>query len=183
MTIPELKTKGLLSTTKFSAGGTRIAYDLEEYFDLPAPAETIFDLRRDNAQAFIDGVNSLLGGRFFQVFHREIVGKDTYGIRNSSELSSMYGWTTFRGNAKLDEFTFDENRNLFLMGLKNTERGPEEQIISLDGMPKFAFLNRKHPNIHFRTPAGLYLSCGHHNNPFVYRSQAVYALREVSSSN
>ena len=182
MTAQRLERRGLFSITTFSTGGTRMAYDLEKCFDLPAPAETIFDLRRDNAQAFVEGVDKLLGeGKSFQIFKREIVKSN----RNSplggvygGEIQE-YGWTPFRNNAALDSLTFDEAKGLFLMRLKDTERSPEEQTILLEGMPKFAFLNRKHPNIHFRTHVALYISQGSHRNPFAYRSQAIYALKDV----
>jgi len=180
MTIRPLERKGLFSTTRFNAGGSRIAYDLEKCFDLPAPAETIFDLRRNNACAFVDEVNKLFGkGKSFQIFNRELVGSETYGFRKVNVLSSRQGWTLYRDRAKLEGFTFDESSGRFSMRLGGTERSPEEQTISLEGMPKFAFLNRKHSNIHFRTPAGLYLSQGHLKSPFTYRSQTVYALRDV----
>lgn len=173
-----LEINGLFSKTTFSAGGG-LAYDLEKVLHLPAPAETLFDLRRDNAQAFTEEIKDFLGkGKPFQIFYREKVISDTRGVFNIVfGKDRRYGWTPFRSHALLDNIQLSKNGTTVIMNLKGTERGKEEKHIALDSMPKFAFLRSRFPeNINMENRAGLYLSIGH-NSLFNHRSEYVYVLK------
>jgi len=175
--------KSLLSTTTFSAGGCRAAYDLEKQLYLPAPPETLFDLRRDNAPYFVKEFGDLFEGddKSLQIFNREKVGSETRSrISNTlkyAELTSRYGWTPFRQYARLDSIKLNEDETAVTIKLKDTERiGGEEMNIEFNSMSKLAFLRRKFPeNINMEEVKGLYLSVG---SSFRYRHEYVYVLKD-----
>ena len=179
MTVQPLETKGLFSRTRFSAGGTRLAYDLEKHLILPAPPETIFDLTRDNAHVFAREVQDLFRGRPLQIFSKEIVRSDTYGLRNVSGEIQEYGWTSFRDYALMDNIEFNPGgKGSITLRLKDTERGFERESFWLDNMLKFAFLRKRSSNVHVRDVCGLYLSRAPSlEMPFSQRSESVYVIK------
>lgn len=179
MTIQPLETKKPFLRTRFSAGGTRLAYDLEKHLILPAPPETIFDLRRDNAHDFAREAEDLFRRKPLQIFSKEIVCSDTYGLRNVSGEIQEYGWTSFREYAMMDNIEFTPGgRGAINLRLKDTERGFERESFWLDNMPKFAFLRKRSSNVHVRDVCGLYLSRGLSlERPFSQRSESVYVIK------
>jgi hypothetical protein len=146
-----LEEKSLFSVKTFSAGGGRTAYDLENFLKLPAAPEMLFYLTKDNARLFVTEFKDLFGERSFQMFSREIIGYEKIGrISNAIKKSSMsdrYGWTIHRRHAKLDSIQINPNRTEIVIRLKNTDygSGQEERVISVDAMPKIAFLQRRFP--------------------------------------
>ena len=172
-----LEKTGFFSRTTFDEGG-RIAYDLEKSLYLPAPAETLFDLRRENVQSFMEETNNFLGnGKPFQIFNREKVCSTRQNMFNNYVgEDKRYGWTSFRSHALLNNIQLSEDGTSVVMNL-NSERGNEEEYIALDSMPKLAFLRSRFPeNINMENTAGLYLSTGH--NSLFNRHERVYVLKE-----
>ncbi len=175
-----LEKTGVFSRTTFDEGG-RIAYDLEKSLYLPVPTETLFDLRRENVQSFMEGTNNFLGnGKPFQIFNREKVCSTRQGMfKTYVGENKRYGWTSFRSHALLDDIQLSQDGNNILMRLKETERGNEEICIALDSMPKFAFLRSRFPeNLNMEGLAGLYLSIGSDHLPHFHRSEYAYVLKE-----
>ena len=179
MGVPLLQRKGRFSSTEFSGSG-REAYDLEGHLVLPAPSETIFDLRRDNAGAFVSDARYLLIASPdlpVQIFSNEIVRSSTYGPLNVTfGKEQKFGWTSFRDSAIIKNIYFNEDKG----SVQITAWGGDgwlEKDLALDSMPKFAFLRKRTNNPNMHDPVALYLSLGSPQWPFTYRSQYVYMVK------